>query len=306
MMKTQTEQAAPERNGCLGPLLPLILGLGGIRGMRRGGTEADDQAWFEITRQQLYFTRLTQAFHGYRLVHITDLHVDTLFMSAERLASVVQTINRLKADVVVITGDFVQNYQPDYAGTLAGLGELQAQDGVFGVLGNHDHSAGAEWVRECLKAAHVQELNCATHTIQRGAELLHLVGLDDLWPANHGEPADVWTHLPRLEQLTASLPEEGAAILLVHEPDIADVAASTGRFDLQLSGHSHGNQVRIPFYGQLSSLLPPLARQYPRGLYRVEQMSLYTNRGLGTPIRFHNSPEIAVIDLYPLAARPGD
>ncbi len=218
-------------------------------------------------------------------------------MTAERVASVVQAVNRLNADLVVITGDFVTDYQAEHARTLAGLSELRARDGVFGVLGNHDHPAGAEWIRECLRMAGIQELNDATHTIQRGDQVLHLAGLDDLWPANKGTPASVWTHLPRLERLAASLPDEGTAILLVHEPDIADVAASTKRFDLQLSGHSHGG-VHIPFYGTLSSILPPLARQYPRGLYSVEDMTLYTNRGLGTPLRLNNPPEIAVIDLY--------
>lgn len=290
-MQTQTEQMSSERNGCLGRLFPVILGLSAAR-------SSVDSAWFEITRHQFRFARHSEAFHGYRLVHITDIHVDDVFMTAERLAGFVQTINRLNADIVVITGDFVTSYQPNYMQTLARLSELQAKDGVFGVLGNHDHFAGAEWARECLQAAHVQELNNATHTIQRGEEMLHLVGLDDLWPTNEGEPAPLETHLPRLAQLADSLPEEGTAILLVHEPDIADVAASTQRFDLQLSGHSHGGQVRIPFYGLLSSILPPLARRYPRGLYEVEKMSLYTNRGLGAPIRFNNMPEVAVIDLY--------
>ncbi len=292
-MNTHTEQISSERHGCLGRLLPVIIGLGDARRGAAGG-----QAWFEITRHQFHFARHGQAFHSYRLVHISDIHVDRLFMTPERLASFVQAINRLHADIVVITGDFVQGYQPDYTRTLAGLSELRARDGVFGVLGNHDHTAGAEWVRECLRAAHIQELDDATYTIQRGDEMLHLVGLADLLRARPGAPAPIWTHLPRLERLAASLPEDGTAILLVHEPDIADVAASTQRFDLQLSGHTHGGQVHIPFYGQLASILPPLGRRYPRGLYQVEKMTLYTNRGLGTPLRINNPAEIAVMDFY--------
>lgn len=293
-MQTHSEQIEATRNGCLGRLFPIIIGISNARSAVGDGT----RPWFEITRHQFRFARHTEAFHGYRLVHITDIHVDNAFMTAERVASFVQAINKLKADLVVITGDFVTDHRFGYAETLAGLSALQAKDGVFGVLGNHDHVADAAWVRECLQAAHVQELNNATHTIQRGEEMLHLIGLDDLWPTNEGEPAPLETHLPRLTQLANSLPEEGTAILLVHEPDIADVAASTRRFDLQLSGHSHGGQVRIPFYGLLSSILPPLARRYPRGLYQVEEMTLYTNRGLGTPLRINNAAEVAVIDLY--------
>jgi predicted MPP superfamily phosphohydrolase len=101
-----------------------------------------------------------------------------------------------------------------------------------------------------------------------------------------------------LHQLTTSLPGEGAAILLVHEPDFADVAAYNQRIDLQLSGHSHGGQVRIPFYGPL--ILPALSRTYPKGLYSISNMLLYTNRGLGMlppQLRFGCRPEIAVMDL---------
>lgn len=290
-MQTQNQRMEEIRGGCLRRVFPLLLGMSTAR-------LAVDSPWFEITRHQFRFARHSEAFHGYRIVHITDIHADDEFMIPERLASFVQKVNRLKADVVLITGDFASIYKPIYAQTLAGLAELQARDGVFGVLGNHDHYSGAEWVRECLRAARVQELNDATYTIQRGEEMLHLVGLDDLWPTNNGEPAPLETHLPRLARLVDSLPREGTAVLLVHEPDIADVAASTGRIDLQLSGHSHGGQVRIPLYGLLTSILPPLARRYPRGLYQVEGMKLYTNRGIGSPLRFNNTPEVAVIDLY--------
>ena len=257
--------------------------------------------WFDITHQQFSFSRLAKVFHGYRLVQISDIHADTSFMTARRLQGIVQVVNALNADCIAITGDFVTDYAPGLEETLAVLQKLQARDGVFGVLGNHDHPAGVEWVRACLRAGRVQELNDRTHTIRRSGQMLHLVGLDDLWPTNIGDPLPVWTHLPLLNQLTTSLPDEGAIVLLVHEPDFADVAASTRRIDLQISGHSHGGQVRIPLHGPIQSALPPLARKYPQGLYKFGDMLLYTNRGLGMlepQIRFNCRPEIAVMDLY--------
>jgi uncharacterized protein len=257
-----------------------------------------EPAWFDITHQQLSMPRLSKAFHGYRIVHITDIHSDDTFMTAERVAGLVQTINTLQADLIAITGDFVTVYRPDLQATLAQLSKLQAKDGVIGVLGNHDHPAGVAWIRGCLQAGHVQELSNTTYTLQRQGQMLHFVGMDDLWPLNYGTPAPIWTHLPLLNQLTTSLPAAGAAILLVHEPDFVAVAASNKRFDLQLSGHSHGGQVRIPFRGPL--ILPPLSRNYPKGLYTVGNMMLYTNRGLGMQpplFRFNCRPEIAVMDL---------
>ena len=101
-----------------------------------------------------------------------------------------------------------------------------------------------------------------------------------------------------------TLPERGAAILLAHEPDFADVSAATGRFDLQLSGHSHGGQVRVPLLKSLA--LPPFSHRYSSGLYEVGSMIHYTTRGLGfvnMRLRFFCRPEIAVFTLHSPAVR---
>lgn len=284
--------------GCLVTTIATPLGAGALGAGAYYYARNVEPGWIDITRQQMHLARLSSAFHGYRIVQITDLHADQTFMTTERMVNIVNTVNQLQADLIVITGDFVTRYLAGLGNTLATLSNLRAKDGVFGVLGNHDHPAGVEWIRQCLQRGHVQELNNQVHTIQRGDQMLHLVGMDDLWPTNQGTPAPVWSHLPLLNQLTASLPEEGAAILLVHEPDFADVAASNKRIDLQLSGHSHGGQVCIPLHGPV--FLPALSRKYPSGLYHIENMQLYTNRGLGVlelPVRFDCRPEIAVMDL---------
>ncbi len=259
-----------------------------------------EPAWFDTTIHQFHLPHLSPAFRGYRLLQISDIHADDTFMTAERLRGLVQTINDLHADMVVITGDFVTDYLPEARNVLVELKRLTAKDGVFGVLGNHDHPAGLEWIRECVRNAGVQELPNQTHTIRRGDEMLHFVGMDDLWPENEGTPASVWTHQSLLQGLTAKLPGPGAAILLVHEPDFADVAAENSRIDLQLSGHSHGGQVRIPFHGPL--VLPPLSRRYPQGLYQIKNLIHYTNNGLGMlppRVRFDCRPEISVFELFP-------
>jgi predicted MPP superfamily phosphohydrolase len=100
----------------------------------------------------------------------------------------------------------------------------------------------------------------------------------------------------KFQAVVRKIPEQGAAILLVHEPDFADVAAKAQRFDLQLSGHSHGGQVRLPWLGALR--LPPLGRKYSCGLYRVGEMWQYTTRGLGMKppqVRLNCRPEITMI-----------
>ena len=289
--------------GCLISTVVAPVGTAALGGSTLYYARNVEPGWIDITHQQMPLPRLSSTFQGYRVVQITDLHADQSFMTTARLQNIVATVNQLQADIIVITGDFVTDYLPGLETTLAVLSKLRARDGVFGVLGNHDHPAGVEWIRSCLRLGNVQELNNTVHTIQRGNQQLHFVGMDDLWPSNEGTPAPVQSHLPLLNQLTSSLPDEGAAILLVHEPDFAPVAASNRRIDLQLSGHSHGGQVCIPLHGPI--FLPPLARQYPSGLYHLNNMLLYTNRGLGVlqaPIRFDCRPEIAVMDL---ATSPG-
>ena len=109
---------------------------------------------------------------------------------------------------------------------------------------------------------------------------------------------DVWSGIARLDVVLEKLPEDGAAILLAHEPDFADASAATGRFDLQISGHTHGGQVVVPFYG--APILPYLGQRYPAGLYQVGDMLQYTNRGVGMariPIRINCPPEITLFTL---------
>lgn len=132
-------------------------------------------------------------------------------------------------------------------------------------------------------------LQCEVWTLKRAGYPLHVCGVDDVWEGN-----------PRLDHVLSRLPGSGPAILLVHEPDFADTVSMSGRFDLQLSGHSHGGQVRFPLVG--APALPRYARKYPVGAYRIGGMPLYTNRGLGMlppRFRFLCRPEIAVFDLNP-------
>jgi uncharacterized protein len=262
-------------------------------------TREIEPAWIEINIIPLRLTRLDATFQGYRIVHITDLHTDDTWMTADRLAEVVRLVNEQKPDLIVITGDFITSMLRSSATTLAALKHLQAHDGVLAVLGNHDAWHEPEMVRTILKANGIHELKDAIQSIQRQDTALHIIGLDDLWPSPK-IVLPIWSHAQRLKQLTDRLPEKGAAILLVHEPDFADVAAANGRIDLQLSGHSHGGQIRVPFYGAIE--LPPLSTRYPDGMYQIQHLQHYTNRGLGMvkpQVRFNCRPEIAVFVCQP-------
>jgi uncharacterized protein len=240
----------------------------------------------------LSLDRLHEAFDGYRIVHISDLHMGD-WMNRARLEYYVQIINAQQPDLIAITGDFVTSNAESSADDLvSALKGLRSRDGTVAILGNHDHWSDARIIRMVLAACGIQDLSNSVYSLARGEALLHFAGVDD-----------VWEHKARLDIVLNKLPASGAAILLAHEPDFADVTARTGRFDLQLSGHSHGGQVVMPFVGPL--LLPPYARKYPAGCYRVGTLLQYTNRGLGMlrpHVRINCPPEITMLTLK--ASRP--
>jgi predicted MPP superfamily phosphohydrolase len=249
--------------------------------------------WIELVPVSLRLPRLAGAFDGYRIVLFSDIHLGD-GLDRTHLEQIVAHINRQRPDLVAIAGDFVSNQAPRHAPGLDALGALSAPDGVVAVLGNHDYGAGVATVRRVLAESGVRVLANTVQTLRRGRAPLHIAGVDD-----------VMARRARLDLVLAELPADGAAILLVHEPDFADLSAATGRFDLQLSGHSHGGQVVLPFHGPL--VLPHHARRYPSGRYQLGSMTHYTTRGVGTEllrVRFNCRPEITVLTLRAGADAP--
>jgi uncharacterized protein len=253
-----------------------------------------EPAWVEVSPVRLALPRLAPQFHGYRIAQISDIHMGD-WMDRSRFSEIVALANSHAPDLVAITGDFVTHQSPEAAHDLiTTLKGLRARDGVVAVLGNHDHWSGPEPIRRVIDESGLINVSNGVHTIERGGVLLHMAGVDDHWMRQD-----------RLDLVLNRLPSTGAAILLAHEPDFADNSAATGRFDLQISGHSHGGQVVPPFAGPIR--LPPLARKYPSGLYRVGEMFQYTNRGVGMVrphFRFNCRPEITLFTLSSVLA-PG-
>lgn len=243
----------------------------------------------EVVAQELHLPRLDPAFDGYRLVQFSDIHMGT-GMTAERLMHVVEVVNAQQPDAIAITGDFVTggNIQPLLPELIETLSHLRSKDGVFAILGNHDHWTDPAAIRAVIRRSTAVDLSNSAYSIQRDNAVLYLAGVDDYW-----ERQD------RMDQVLARLPDNGCAILLAHEPDYADISAATGRFDLQISGHSHGGQVRWPITNR-PVIVPHYSEKYPIGKYQVGSMIQYTNRGVGTiapAVRFNCRPEITVFTL---------
>ena len=248
--------------------------------------------WVKIEHVNLRLPRLTPEFSGIRIAQISDIHMGG-WMNAERLQMVVDLVIGQSPDFLFLTGDFLvghffdKNSEQYLQDLISILSPLAKSIPSFGILGNHDYWTSAGAVRAMLKSCGIVELANSIFTISRGKEKLHFCGVDDIWEGH-----------VRLDGVVDKLKDNSVAILLAHEPDFADISAETSRFDLQVSGHSHGGQVVFPFYGP--PILPYLGQKYHTGLYQVGNMFQYTNRGVGMamlPVRFNCPPEITLFTL---------
>ena len=251
------------------------------------GIHEFDARDFEIVSLNVKIPDLNPAFNDYRIVHISDIHLGQ-WISAKRIAGVVNLVNKQEPDLVAITGDSVSYVVNEpVLDMLRFLKNLKPKDATVAVLGNHDHWIGAEDIRRVMDESSILELENDVYTIKRGDAMLHIAGVDSITLEKHD-----------LDAVLEKLPETGPAILLAHEPDFADKSAATGRFSLQLSGHSHGGQMVIPGFG--TPFRGSQFRKYPLGEYKVGDMIQYTNRGLGTNvfwIRINCPPEITLMKL---------
>ncbi len=248
----------------------------------------------DIVQRPIAIRDLPDAFHGFRIAQISDIHLDE-FTEPWFLERVIRHVNDLKPDLVLITGDYI---------TLGAFSFIAIRHALhrcaelltnltcpmrYGVLGNHDTAVGAPMVIDALQSTGTPILHDSYLAIERNGA--------HLWIAGTTDPA---TTIPKLDRALPERPD-GPVILMAHAPDFADnvLAHPRGKHvDLMLSGHTHGGQIRLPFLGP--TVLPPVGRKYAEGHYQFDRMQLYVNRGIGTvglPFRFNCPPEITVLTL---------
>ena len=229
---------------------------------------------------------LHPALEGFKIVQLSDLH----FLPHTPLTLIQQAFARtseLKPDLVVLTGDYVTHEAETVFGMSDALGALDARYGVFAILGNHDARAGKQIISQAIEETGITLLQNEGLTFDVGNSQLFLAGVDDC----------IWGQ-PDLSGALSRQPADALTVLLAHEPDVIDRFSLDGRIDLQLSGHTHGGQIRLPFWG--TPVLPKLGKKYVHGLRRVNESWLYTNRGIGMvgmPVRFSCPPEVTELIL---------
>ena len=238
----------------------------------------------EITKHEVAVAGLPDAFDGYRIAFLTDTHV-VPFVRREYYAAVVAHTNAFDPDAILLGGDFVtwERHIPLMAEVL--LTGLRARDGMFAVLGNHDIWSNGAKVRAAMEAKGVEFVVNRSIRLERGGAQLALLGIDEVY---RGEPD--------LEAAFAGIPG-GPRLGITHHPDMIEFLDGR-RIDLLLCGHTHGGQIRFPFFGPV--VVPSRHEgRYAAGFHRAGEVLMYVSRGIGAvpPVRILCRPELATFIL---------
>jgi predicted MPP superfamily phosphohydrolase len=241
-----------------------------------------------VERISIPIKGLHPALEGFTIVQLSDIHL-LPYTQRSLVRKAVEMVNQLQADLVVMTGDFVYRVKRAAQELAPILAELKARYGVYSVMGNHDYWLDYDAFMAAFTENNLILLINQGVSITVGEGVLYLAGMDD-----------VWSGQPDLDLTLEDAPDGAPVVLLVHEPDTADQISRDPRVSLQLSGHTHGGQVIVP--GKPPFFHPYLGEKYWSGLYRINNMWLYTNRGLGNtsvPLRINCPPELSQLVLIP-------
>jgi predicted MPP superfamily phosphohydrolase len=246
-----------------------------------------------LVRKEILLGRWPAKLDAFKIALLSDFHYDPVF-SIHPIRAAVNMVQALQPDLVALTGDFVsipffgsdEKAADDAVPCAQLLRKLQAPHGVWAVMGNHDSFSDPEKVTAALRFDGIQVLLNQSIPIEKDGARFWLAGVDD-----------VLTKMADIDKTLRGIPPGEPTVLLAHEPDFADRVARHP-VDLQLSGHSHGGQIRVPLLPAL--YLPDLGRKYVWGLYKIGPLTLYTNPGVGTvevPIRLNCPPEVTLITI---------
>ena len=261
---------------------------------------------YKVMSYEIEFDDLPNSFDGFTISHISDIHCGS-FDNYEKVKYGIELINKQKSDVIMFTGDIVNNISAELDTWKDLFSELTAKHGVYSILGNHDYGDYMQWNSDDEKIKNFENLKKIQQqmgfrlllnendSIINGSESIAVVGVENWGAGGFKKAGD-------LKKATSGLSSKEFKILLSHDPSHwnAEVTPSENYFPLTLSGHTHGMQFGIDIPGWIK--WSPIKWRYPQfaGLYKKAKEYLYVNRGfgyLGYPGRIGNWPEITVIEL---------
>ncbi|KQX09131.1 metallophosphoesterase [Flavobacterium sp. Root420] len=261
---------------------------------------------FKVFKQTVFFPDLPDAFDGFRITQISDVHSGS-FDDPEKINYAIDLINEQEADMILFTGDIVNTHAKEMHPWLETFNRIKEYKyGKFSILGNHDYGEYVTWPSEKQKNENFQEIKglygkigfqllLNEHTyIQKGDDKIALIGVEN-WGVNFKKAGD-------LNKASENVPEDDFKVLMSHDPSHweAEIKDHPKNFHLTLSGHTHGMQFGIEIPGYFKWSLAQYIYKQWAGLYENVGRYVYVNRGFGFhayPGRVGIMPEITVIEL---------
>lgn len=261
---------------------------------------------YQVVHYALEFDDLPEAFNGYRITHISDIHCGS-FDNRAKVAYGVELINAQQSDVIFFTGDMVNNVASELEPWKAVFGQLEAKDGKFSVLGNHDYGDYVAWASEADKAKNLEDLKTlqgemgfevllnSHRYLEKEGQRIALVGVENWGRGRFKKAGD-------LQKAKAGVAKEDFKVLLSHDPSHWEdvVLYDDYHFHLTLSGHTHGMQFGVDIPGLVKWSPAKWQYKYWAGLYKELGQFINVNRGfgfIGYPGRVGMWPEVSVITL---------
>ncbi|MFD2159415.1 metallophosphoesterase [Rubritalea tangerina] len=241
-----------------------------------------------ITRREITLPNLDPSLDGLTIAQITDLHFKPGTDDA-LMQKLVATVNQENVDIIALTGDYVTDDPSVLPPLIEHLKQLQATHSITAVLGNHDGwSSSRAFYRKHFEAANINLLINQNTQLHIKGSPLYLAGSDY-----------VWFGTPNASETLKNIPSNAPFVALVHEPDYFDNMRAVRNIGLQLSGHTHGGQCRVPFLGY-APVTVEYGKNYIYGDYQVDASQLFVSRGTGTSglrVRFACPPELVIFTL---------
>lgn len=285
-------------------LIALGLTLDITYGILRGRNEVN------IVRQDLFFDNLPYQLDGFRIVQLSDIHLGSFGKDTRVLIKTLSEVEALSPDLLLFTGDIVNNFSEEIIGFEPVLAQFNAKYGKYAILGNHDYGDYFQWPDQKSKAENLKQIELGL--TNSGFKLLlnqwEKIAVKDTSFALVG--VENWGHKPfpqyaDLEAATKDIPSNLFQILMTHDPAHWDaIVVPQTNIPLTLSGHTHGGQFGIKIAGIVFSPMFMVQKKWG-GLYKSDNQYLYVNTGLGTigfPGRVEMNPEITLLTLKRLKA----
>lgn len=261
---------------------------------------------YKVLKYELEFDDLPEAFHGYQITQISDIHSGS-FDNRDKVAYAVDLVNQQKSDLLLFTGDMVNNKAEEMLPWKSLFSTLEARDGKFSILGNHDYGDYVEWDTVEEKAKNLEDLKAIqremgfdlllneSRFLQKGDDRIALVGVENWGKGGFKKAGD-------LKKAAGSIAQDDFKILLSHDPSHWEeqVIQDQYHYHLTLSGHTHGMQFGIEIPGWIKWSPVKWRYTYWAGIYKEMGQYINVNRGfgfLGYPGRVGIWPEISVITL---------